>query len=378
MSDEGAPHISEEIMDELADAAATVPSDFADDSPGAPPPSLASRILSWRTLLSLLITLALLWWFARSLGWEGLVQAWERIRSANPALYLAAIVVYYASFPVRALRWKWLLENSGEPPERLPAVRDLAEIIYLSWFVNSIVPAKLGDVYRGWLLRRESGASWSHGMGTIVAERVLDLLLLVTLMVLAGVATYGDVLADAWRGNPVACLESGLHPEALSCSLLQLFALGAVVATTLIVGLVIFARYGVHLERFLPGRLGHIYRRFSGALVLSFARFGRLIAISALAWLCEGLSFWLVGLAVGLRLPLPMVVFLSLLQAFATAIPLTAGGVGVVEIILTGALTLRGYIRTDAAALVLLYRTISFLSIAVGGAVVYLRSRKTR
>jgi uncharacterized membrane protein YbhN (UPF0104 family) len=257
-------------------------------------------------------------------------------------------------------------------------VRDLAEIIYLSWFLNSVVPAKLGDVYRGWLLRRESGASWSHGMGTIVAERVLDLLLLVSLMVLTGILSYGDVLATSLRGNPLACLDAGLHPESLSCTLVQLFALGTAVACALVLGLAVFARFGVHVERFLPGRLGHIYQRFGAALVLSFARFPRLLSLSAVAWLCEGLSFWLVGLSLGLGLPLPMVVFLSLLQAFATAIPLTAGGVGFVEIILTGALALRGFGGAEAAALVLLYRTISYLSIVAGGALVYARSPKTK
>ncbi len=355
-----------------------VPADFADDRPGAPPPSLARRMLSWRALGSLALTLALLYWFARQLGYEGLVQSWQMIRQANPALYLAALLVYYCSFPIRGLRWRLLLANSGEPAERLPRTRDLAEIIYLSWFVNSVVPAKLGDVYRGYLLRRESGISWSHGMGTIVAERVLDLILLVTLMVTTGVLTYGDVLGEALRGDPVACLESGIHPEALSCTLLQLFFIGVLVAFALLVGLVVFARFGVHVERWLPSRLGHIYQRFAGALVLSFGRFPRLITLSALAWLCEGLAFWLVSRSLGLALPLPMVVFLSLLQAFATAIPLTAGGVGVVEIVLTGALALRGYPGSEAAAMVLLYRTISFLSLVVGGAIVYIRSPKTK
>jgi uncharacterized membrane protein YbhN (UPF0104 family) len=367
-----------ELTDDLVDVAAVVPADFAAEGPDAPPPSLAKRLLSWRTLLSLLLTAALLAWFFRQLGLEALAESVARILSANPWLYLAAVAAYYLSFPVRAARWRLLLANSGEPEDRLPRVRDLAEIIYLSWFVNSIVPAKLGDVYRGWLLRRESGASWSHGMGTIVAERILDLILLVSLMVITGLLTYGDVLADAVAGNPVACLESGLHPEAVSCTLLQLFAVAALVAFALILGLIVFARFGVHLERVLPARLGAIYQRFSAGLVLSFGRFSRLILLSAVAWLCEGASFWLVGLSIGLDLPLPMVIFLSLLQAFTTAIPLTAGGVGFVEIVLTGALALRGFSGADAAALVLLYRTISYLSLVAGGAIVYLRSPKTR
>ena len=83
------------------------------------------------------------------------------------------------------------------------------------------------------------------------------------------------------------------------------------------------------------------------------------------------------GLALGLRLPLPLVVFFSLLQAFITVIPLTPGAVGL-EFILVSALTIKGYDGGPALAMTGLYRTISFLSLIVGGAAVYLFSRKTR
>jgi uncharacterized membrane protein YbhN (UPF0104 family) len=345
---------------------------------GGRPPSLTRRLASPRTALSMLIAFGLLAFLLNRLGAATLAETVAMIRGANPLLYLAAIGTYYLAFPIRAARWQILLANSGEPPERIPSVRDLAEIIYLSWFANSILPAKLGDVYRGWLLRRTGGVTWSHAMGTIVAERVLDLIVLVTLMVTTGFLTYSDVLSEAMRGGPLSCLESGLHPEALSCTLLQLFVLGGIVALVLLVGLIAFARFGGHAERFLPGRVGDVYVRFSSALVLSFGRFRPLLALSALAWVAEGGSFWLIGRSLGIDLPLPLVVFFSLLQAFLTAIPLTPGGVGFAEIILSTALVARSYADSAALAMTAVYRSISWLSLVLGGAVVYVTSEKTK
>lgn len=334
------------------------------------PPDLGRRFASRRTLLSFLVAFAILGFFLQRQGPETLAAAWDLIRRADPAIYLAALVAYYLAFPIRALRWRVLLLNSGEPAERIPSLAVLSEIIYLSWFANSIVPAKLGDVYRGYLLRGSGGATWSHAMGTIVAERVLDVIVLVTLMVVTGLVTYGEQLAAAVAGGPGACLTGGLRPGDTSCTLLQLFVVGGSAALTLIVGLLVFARFGTHLERVLPGRLADIYVRFSSGLVLSFGRFRILLTLSVMAWLAEGSSFWLVGQALGIDLELPLVVFFSLLQAFITVIPLTPGGLGF-EVILAGALGLRGYPEARAWAMTGLYRSISYLSLIAGGSVLY-------
>ncbi len=341
------------------------------------PPALGGRLASGRGLFSLLLAVALVAFFLSRQDPAELRAAWQAIRGAHPGLYLAAMGAYYLAFPIRGRRWRLLLKSSGVAPEALPRTRDLAEIIYLSWFVNSIVPAKLGDLYRGWLLRREGGPAWSASMGTIVAERVLDLLVLVTLTIVTGLATYGEVLAGQSGGGAWACLSGGPDLSNLGCSLLQLFSLGGLLVLLLLAGLLAFARWGWRLARRLPPRPAELFAQFSGGLLLSRRGFGPILGLSLLAWMAEGLSFFLVGRALGLALPLPLVVFFSLLQAFITAIPLTPGAVGL-EFILVGALTLKGYPGGAALAMTGLYRTISFLSLVLGGALVYLLSPKTR
>ncbi len=373
------PVANDGLRGELASATAPAPAPAPADgeTEQAERPSLGRRFLSPRTVLSFAFAAGLIVFALRQQDPETLRQAWAQVRGAHLGWYAAALVTYYLNFPVRGWRWRVLLGNAGEPEERQAPVRDLAEIIYLSWFANAVVPAKLGDVYRGWLLRAHHGTAWSRAMGTIVAERALDLVVLVVLMVTTGFFTYGDVLARGAEGGLGACLTGGWRPEDLGCSLAQLFAVGAVLVVVLMVGLVAFARYGVHVERLLPERIARVYGTFSSALVLSFGRFPRLLGLTLLAWVAEGASFYFVGRALGLELGAALVVFFSLLQAFITVIPLTPGGLGF-EPILAAAIGLRGFEAVSAIALTVLYRTISYFSLVVGGLVVFLLSKKTR
>ena len=114
------------------------------------------------------------------------------MKQANPAWFLAGFAVYYAAFLLRGLRWQRLLSNVGfsraKKPE-MPGVGGLIEIIYLSWFVNCIVPAKLGDAYRSYLLKQSAGVSFSRTIGTILAERMIDLFILFGLLLVSGFLT---------------------------------------------------------------------------------------------------------------------------------------------------------------------------------------------
>ncbi len=282
---------------------------------------------------------------------------WANIQRANPALYVSAIAVYYSSFAARGYRWRRLLRNAEVDWLTIPRVRDLAEIIYLSWFANSIVPAKLGDLYRGYLLKKESDISFSLSMGTVVAERLLDFVILVTLMGVAGLISY-----------------HGRLPR----QIVQLLAITFGVVLAVIIGLLTLHKFGDVIGGLLPGRIEDLYTRFSGAMLLSFQQFPEILTYTIIAWACESARVLLVIMALGVSLPISMVVFLGLLAALLTTLPLTPGGLGFAEAGLTGVLILYGVEKDVAGSIALLDRTISYLSLLVGGLIVYLLSKKTK
>src|SRR5204862_1362457 len=93
------------------------------------------------------------------------------VLKANPLLLLAAFAVFYVGFPLRGLRWAILIRGTGFPLR----VKDATEIIFISWLVNCLVPAKLGDLYRAYLLKINSTVSLSRPFGTGVIATVTSL-----------------------------------------------------------------------------------------------------------------------------------------------------------------------------------------------------------
>ena len=78
-------------------------------------------------------------------------------------LILLAAAIFYAGFPLRGYRWERLLRETG----CVISLRNSIEILYISWLVNCVVPAKLGDVYRASLLKMKRGASASRTPGPV-------------------------------------------------------------------------------------------------------------------------------------------------------------------------------------------------------------------
>src|SRR5437764_8438911 len=147
--------------------------------------SLGKRLLNWRTLVPLAIVIFALVFVATKANINP-QQTWNTIRTANLIFFLAAFLIYYLSFPIRALRWRILLKNVGFTKANgveLPKFWKLTEIIYLSFFANVVVPARLGELYRAYLLREEAGVSATRTFGTVLAERLLDLIVLLLLFI---------------------------------------------------------------------------------------------------------------------------------------------------------------------------------------------------
>src|SRR5690349_10555759 len=70
--------------------------------------ALGKRLLNWRTLVPLAIVIVALVFVAQKLNIDP-QKTWTAIRHANPWLFLAAFVIYYTSFALRAARWRLLL-----------------------------------------------------------------------------------------------------------------------------------------------------------------------------------------------------------------------------------------------------------------------------
>jgi len=322
--------------------------------------SLARRLRQPRTIVSIAVPLAIIVIFV-ALNGDQLSRVPGLILKANPALAALAFAVFYMGFPLRGYRWARLLRGTGLPI----ATRDATEILFLSWLVNCVVPAKLGDVYRAWLLKINSSASLSRTFGTVFIERVLDLFAIATLGLAAGWWSFRD----------------GLPP-----AIQAVFIVGFVVVGGLGLGLFTMRNFGrrIMVALPIPARIVEFYDRFEEGVFSSVGlrALPSLVVITGLVWATEATRLYLVVQALSfpeVQLGLSGAVFVALIGSLLTAVPLSPAGLGFVEAGVVGVLTVAyGVPLPEATAIALLDRVISVFSIIVLGAIGYAISSKPR
>jgi uncharacterized protein (TIRG00374 family) len=329
------------------------------------PASLEKRFFNIRTVISFGVAFAILFFVFQKMNLD-VGDIAGNIRTANPLLYLVALVTYYSTFIIRSLRWKLLLENVGfskADGHKLPSVLGLAEVILLSWFANCIMPAKLGDAYRAYLLKHNAQVSFSKTFGTILAERIIDLLLTFVLLAVTGLVAFHGTLPP----EIVAGAQGSIALVALA-----------------IIGLIAMRNLGTLIRRFIPERFHDYYERLEEGTLHSFRRMPLVLTFSVVAWMIESARLYLVVLSLGLTaISLPIVLLTAIAASLLTSIPGTPAGLGVVEGTIITILVLAGHLGLApgmneglAATVAILDRTISYWSIVLFGLIAYLLTKK--
>ena len=312
-------------------------------------PPLASRLLSWRTLLSFLVAAGIVA-FAIKKGGISWSDTWNHIRHADVRLYVLALGALGLSMVARGLRWKLLLQNAGEHAGTFSAF----EIVFASFFVNCVIPAKMGDVYRAFLVRQRENVGASKALGTIIAERLLDLLVLMSLLVITGAITFHNRVPRV------------LVPYVIAGVVLSL----VLISVVLLMGL----GRGQRLVQRLPVRLRDRYENFRHGTVQSLTPWPFLVLLTVLIWCLEGARLGLVVSALDLQSLLHPSQFLlvALVAALLTTVPFTPGGLGLVEAGMIGVLaTVANVPRSAGASIAVLDRSISYGAVVVIGFVFF-------
>ena len=327
----------------------------AEQETAVPPTSLGRRFLQPQTLISFAIALGIAVFFILRLDINP-AEVWKNVRQTNPFIYAAAFLVFYSGFIVRALRWKAMLARVGIDERHhyhMPGLPRFLEIYLISWFANCIVPAKLGDAVRSYLFKKDTRAPFSSTLGTILSERLIDLIALFLAMVVAAVVVFGTHLPGQADNAVIG---------------------GTALLAIAVIGVVVLWFVRDHIEQRLPERLREQYVRLHGAIFASLRRPEKFIGVGFIIWASEGLRLYLVCLALGAHVTFPMAVFVALMASLLTALPFTPAGLGVVEggmtVILTSSVI--GVAPDMAVAITLLDRVIGYWSIIAVGSILYL------
>ncbi len=272
-----------------------------------------------RVWIGLAVSAACLYLVFASLDPGALGDALGRV---NPVFIIPALGVFFGGVWLRSLRWRLLLRPALTPAQRgRLGTWALFRVLVVGLTVNNLLPARLGEIARAYLLWREQRVEPGATIATIVLERVLDGL---TLALFAGIAALLVPFPEQLRR---AALVAG--------GVFVLAAAGLVVFLLLPAPVLRLARW---LLRWLPSRMAYLGERLLQTFVegLGVLRQGRallaVLGLSLLAWLAEATMYFLIMLG----FPFPVHFAAALLGAAAanigTMVPSSPGYVGTFDL----------------------------------------------
>jgi uncharacterized protein (TIRG00374 family) len=312
-----------------------------------------------RTALVTLLAIALFAWF---LSRANLAAVANEIRHARVDLIVWATIIATVMPVVRAIRWQYLLDPIG-PTRFGPVLR----ATILGFAALAFLPARAGDVLRPYLVARSEGLNAASVFATIVMERVLDLVAVLTLLA-----------SFVWVFGGRAILPPELLAPIEASALLAALAviLIAAVMWTLATHPERIGRLVARSDRWLPDRIAQglsgLARTFSEGFAI--AREPRDLAIALIwsfpLWFSIAYQAWLVTRAFGIMIPVAASFLLQGALIIGVAVP-TPGGIGSFHEAYRIAVTTFFHAPNNAAvSAALVLHAVSFLTSLVPGIVV--------
>ncbi|MEN9580558.1 MAG: hypothetical protein RJA70_3567 [Pseudomonadota bacterium] len=235
----------------------------------------------------------------------------------------AALALSSFNYLLRFLKWQYYLRLL-----RIDGVRPLDSLlIFLSGFVLTVTPGKLGEVFKSAVLAQTHGVPPERSAPIVIAERLTDVIAIVALILLGSLTLPGGLV---WALFGAAAVGTGLVAIFWETPTLWLFT---------------------RLERGLLApmvlRLREAYRRLQALASPSALLWPS--ALSLVGWASEGFALYLLLLGFHAEVPILHAVFFYATATLAGALIPVPGGLGVTETLIQQQLT-RVATVTHAAA----------------------------
>lgn len=127
------------------------------------------------------------------------VDRWTTIKNANPLWLLISLIFGLLSHLSRAYRWKFMLEPLGHKP----SLWNNFSAVMIAYFANTFI-VRTGEVLRGVVISKSEKIPFEKAFGTIISERIADLVMLILIMSTA-VILQSSELIDYFKttANPI-------------------------------------------------------------------------------------------------------------------------------------------------------------------------------
>jgi len=281
-----------------------------------------------KTILPIALGVFLVWYWYTSTTPNDRELIFFHIREADPFWVGVSIVLGLIAYLARAIRWNYMLNPLGYSPKLINNVL----IILMSYFANLGIP-RMGEILRPTALSTYEGVPFEKGLGTIITERVVDVIMLLLIIAIA-LLLQTDII--------LSFLEGKGFPFS---SILILLGLG-------LAGLIFFIVFikrsnhsvAVKIKDFAQGLLKGVLSVFKMKNKWGF------VIQTLIIWGCYIGMFWAIKYTVAETVNLSLIQLLVAFVAGALAMMFTNGGIGLYPIAVSQALAIYGISKVSGDA----------------------------
>lgn len=318
----------------------------------------------WRSALGIGLSAVLLYFAFKDIEFSVVLV---KLRQANLALLALSAVAATCIFPLRARRWRPILDPIAPSLPFGTLWRPTA----IGMMINNVMPYRAGEIARAFALSRSTAAvPFPAAFASLVVDRLFDAVVLLMLM-------FGAMLDPAFpRGAQV--FGYTMSNIAVSGMTFVIAVLVAMYAVVLFPGKVL-GIYELLARRIAPrfedrGRAALVALTSGLSVLRTPSRFAAVFGWTVLHWLCNAFAFWIAFKAVGIPAPYSAALFLQGVIAIGVAAPQAPGFFGVFELFGKEGLGLYGVPPDAAVTWAIGFHVLSYLPITVIGAWYFLRA----
>ena len=303
-----------------------------------------------RAIVGAAISVAALWFVLRG---TDLAKTADILSRADLRWFALGASFMALDLGFRALRWQRLLR-----PIATVSYRPMLGYLLIGYLANNILPARLGELVRSHYLGDREGISRAAALGTVVVERIVDL---------------------------VACV-------AIAATALLILSVRGVVANAVLLGAAVTGLFlialtvGIVAHR-IPGldriralidgypRIRDVARSLQEGLAVA-ARprtVGEAILVSGASWIMAVLAFAAIGQALGLQLSMAQAALVVSGVALVSAVPAGPSNLGTYELAAQELGKAVGLEQSSALALGILAHLAILAVTSIGGAIAFAR-----
>lgn len=302
-------------------------------------------IKTLKIVLPLLLGIFLMWLWLGRMSPQSRIDLWENIKNANPKWILLSFLFSMLSHLSRAYRWKFMLEPIGYKPRLGSSVA----AVMTGYFTNTFV-IRSGEVLRAVALQKTDEIPFEKAFGTIISERIADLIMLLIIMTTA-ISLQSTELISYFKekANPI--------PSVIS--IISLIAVG-------IIGLRILKKsshpFIIKIRTFGQGVLEGVKS------ILKMKKNNFFIFHTLFIWTMYIAMFWVVTLCVPGLHGLSFGVILTAFVIGAFSMSATNAGMGLYPIAMGAVFTFFGYGNIDGNTFGgIIWGTQTVFNIVIGG-----------